>query len=110
MTRAEQRVLDLLADGDWHAEDEIRSSRATLERLWLSGAINGAMHGVGAYPEHRLWRLGQDPYLLPTDPPAGQARQAPDERHGTEPDPRPTPEPRREPAPDPHPSSASCSD
>ena len=57
MTRAERRVLATLADGEWHDETEIRSTRAMLERLWLSGTIQGAMHGVGAYPEHRLWRL-----------------------------------------------------
>ena len=73
VTRAERRVLALLADGEWHDETEIRSTRAMLERLWLSGTIQGAMHGVGAYPEHRLWRLGRDPSFPPRDatPPVG---------------------------------------
>jgi hypothetical protein len=59
VTAAESRVLALLADGEWHDETEIRTSRAMLERLWLAGAIQGAMDGLGAYPEHRLWRLGR---------------------------------------------------
>ena len=68
MTRSEARVIAILADGEWHDETEIRTTRAILERLWLSGTIQGAMHGVGAYPEHRLWRLGRDPGFPPLDP------------------------------------------
>jgi hypothetical protein len=80
VTRAERRVLATLADGEWHDETEIRSTRAMLERLWLSGTIQGAMYGVGAYPEHRLWRLGRDPSFPPRDatPPEAPARQAPE--------------------------------
>jgi hypothetical protein len=57
MTRAERRVLATLADGEWHDETEIRSTRAMLDKLHWDNLIEGAMHGVGAYPEHRLWRL-----------------------------------------------------
>ena len=80
MTRAERRVLATLADGEWHDETEIRSTRAMLERLWLSGTIQGAMHGVGAYPEHRLWRLGRDPSFPPQDatPPEAPDHPAPE--------------------------------
>jgi len=65
MTRAESRIMAVLADAEWHPESEIRSSRVTLERLWLNGKIEGAMLGVGAYPEQRLWRLGRDPMFPP---------------------------------------------
>jgi hypothetical protein len=84
MTRAERRVLATLANGEWHDETEVRSSRALLERLWLAGMIQGAMYGVGAYPEHRLWRLGRDPSFPPRDatPPEAPDRQAPEAAGG----------------------------
>jgi hypothetical protein len=72
MTRAERRVLALLADGEWHDETEIRSTRAMLDRLHWAGSIEGAMLGVGAWPEHRLWRL------RPATPPEAPARPAPE--------------------------------
>ena len=77
MTAAQRRVLATLADGEWHDETEIRTSRAMLERLWLSGTIQGAMHGVGAYPEHRLWRLGRDPSFPPRDATPAEAPDRP---------------------------------
>ena len=38
MTRAERRILLLLADGEWHSESELRSSFLFLQRLCLRGA------------------------------------------------------------------------
>jgi hypothetical protein len=72
MTRAERRVLALLADGEWHPMSEIRSSHAVIERLWRGGQIQGAMDGVGAWPEHRLWRLRH------ATPPEAPGRPAPE--------------------------------
>jgi hypothetical protein len=54
MTRAERRILAALADGEWHAERELRSSFAFLQSLCLRGILDGAM-APGMY--ERLWRL-----------------------------------------------------
>lgn len=56
-TRAEQRILDVLADRRWHPEPELRSAWWFLQRMYLHGLIDGAMLTTGGTPADRLWRL-----------------------------------------------------
>ena len=90
-----RRALNLLSIlcGDDGADD---ADRVTI-KLARSG-LDGLLNRIAAMDR------------AITDPHAGQARQAPDARHGIGPTPRPTPERPEEPALAQHPSSASCSD
>lgn len=51
-TTAVRRIIRALRDGHWHPEPELRTTRYLLERMALSGLIEGAagLRGV------RLWR------------------------------------------------------
>lgn len=57
MTKAERRILRLLADGTWHFEPELRSSFGFLQGMYLRGLIDGAMLTDGGTASGRLWRL-----------------------------------------------------
>ena len=97
------------ADVDRFWKRHIPAARAAIEAIrepskaMVEAALDEWHRGSVA-----VWRAMIDALL--NDPPAGQARQAPDERHGIGPNPRPTPERPAEPAPGPHPSSASSMD
>jgi hypothetical protein len=60
MTQAEQRVLELLADGGWHRESELRTTFRLLQWLYHRGLVDGAMLTSGGTADDRVWRLGKD--------------------------------------------------
>ena len=61
MTQAERRVIELLADGGWHRESELRTTFRLLQWLYHWGLVDGAMLTSGGTADDRLWRLGKCP-------------------------------------------------
>jgi hypothetical protein len=57
MSRAEQRILAALANGEWHREDALGTTFDLLQTMYLRGQIEGAMLGFGSVPSDRVWRL-----------------------------------------------------
>jgi hypothetical protein len=56
MTRAEQRILRLLSDGQWHNETALGSSFGFLQRMYFDGLVVGAMKTTGSTPRDRMWK------------------------------------------------------
>ena len=57
LTKAERRILVLLADRDWHPESHLRTTWGLLARLYMLGLVDGAMTKAGATPADRMWKL-----------------------------------------------------
>jgi hypothetical protein len=57
MTRAERRILIILADGEWHREDTLRTTWNFLHGMYLRGLVDGAMLTSGGTPSDRIWRI-----------------------------------------------------
>jgi hypothetical protein len=61
MSKAEARVMALLADGGWHRESELRTTFRLLQWLYQRGLVDGAMLTSGGTTDDRLWRLCKSP-------------------------------------------------
>jgi hypothetical protein len=61
MSKAEARVMVLLADGGWHRESELRTTFRLLQWLYHRGLVDGAMLTSGGTADDRLWRLCKSP-------------------------------------------------
>ena len=57
MTKAQRRVLGLLADGRWHSEDTLATAFWFLQQMEILGLVTGAMKTFGGTKQDRLWRM-----------------------------------------------------
>lgn len=63
VTKNQRRILELLKDGKWHTEEELKSTFSFLQNMYFAKLIEGAGRaddrGYGNYKYSRFWCIAE---------------------------------------------------